>query len=75
MSERPDPRRNAYREDMAASSLSERVRAPRYVDGVSQQVIAARVPVRSAPKFRAPLMTEALHGETVTVYDSRDGWV
>ncbi len=75
MSERPDPRRNAYREDMAASSLSERVRAPRYVDGVSQQVIAARVPVRSAPKFRAPLMTEALHGETITVYDSRDGWV
>jgi len=73
-SERPDPRRNAYREDMAASALSGRVRAPRYVDGVTQQVIAARAPVRSAPKFRAPLMTEALHGETVKVYDSRDGW-
>lgn len=74
-SERPDPRRNAYREDMAASALKERVKAPRYVDGVTQQVIAPRAPVRSAPKFRAPLMTEALHGEAVTVYDSQDGWV
>lgn len=74
-SERPDPRRNAYREDMAASALSGQVHAPRYVDGVTQQVIAARAPVRSAPKFRAPLMTEALHGETVTVYDSQEGWV
>ncbi len=73
--DRPDPRRNAYREDMAASALSDRVSAPRYVDGVTQQVIATRAPVRSAPKFRAPLMTEALHGEAVTVYDSRDGWV
>jgi len=72
--ERPDPRRNAYREDMAASALSDTVSAPRYVDGVSQQVIATRAPLRSAPKFRAPLMTEALHGEAVTVYDSQDGW-
>lgn len=72
--ERPDPRRNAYREDMAASGLSERVRAPRYVDGVTRQVIANRVAVRGRPKFRAPLLTEALHGESVTVYDSRDGW-
>jgi len=71
----PDPRRNAYRKDMAASSLSGRVQAPRYVDGVTQQVIAARAPVRSAPKFRASLMTEALHGEYVTVYDSQNGWI
>ncbi len=73
--ERPDPRRNAYREDMAASALRERVRAPRYVDGVTRQVIASRAPVRSSPKFGAPLMTEALHGEPVTVYDQREGWV
>lgn len=71
---RPDPRRNAYREDMAATALSERVRAPRYVDGVTRQVLANRVGVRSSPKFRASLLTEALHGEAVTVYDSRDGW-
>jgi len=72
--QRLDPRRNAYREDMAASALSKKVQAPRYVDGVTQQVIAARAPLRSAPKFHAPLMTEALQGEAVTVYDSKDGW-
>jgi cell wall-associated NlpC family hydrolase len=59
---------------MAASALSGRVQAPRYVDGVTQQVIASHAPLRSAPKFRAPLMTEALHGEPVTVFDSQDGW-
>jgi cell wall-associated NlpC family hydrolase len=74
-SDRLDPRRHAYREDMAASGLSDKVQAPRYVDGVTQQVIAARAPLRSAPKFHAPLMTEALHGEAVTVYDSKDGWI
>lgn len=74
-SERLDPRRNAYREDLAASALSDKVQAPRYADGVTQQVIAVRAPVRSAPKFHAPLMTEALHGEAVTVYESKDGWV
>ncbi len=72
--EQPDPRRNAYREDMAASSLSERVRAPRYVDGVTRQVIANRAPMRGRPTFRASLSTEALHGEAVTVYDSQEGW-
>lgn len=71
---RLDPRRYAYRQDLAASALSDKVQAPRYVDGVTQQVIAMRAPVRSAPKVHAPLMTEALHGEAVTVYDSKEGW-
>ena len=53
--EQPDPRRNAYREDMAASSLSERVRAPRYVDGVTRQVIANARTGAQRPKFRAAL--------------------
>jgi len=74
-SQRLDPRRNAYREDIAASVLSDKVQAPRYVDGVTQQVIATRAALRSAAKFHAPLMTEALHGEAVTAYESRDGWV
>jgi len=69
-----DPRRNAFRQDMAASALRETVQAPRYVDGVMQQVIAARAPLRSAPKFQATLMSEALHGEAVTVYDAQNGW-
>jgi cell wall-associated NlpC family hydrolase len=69
-----DPRIFAYREDLAAASLRERVRAPRYSEGEMRQVAASSAPIRVAPKFDAPLGTEALSGELVTVYDIRDGW-
>lgn len=69
-----DPRRHAYREDLAAASLSGQVRAPRYAEGTTRQVVAAQAPVRIAPSFRAPLATEALHGERVIVYDVHAGW-
>ncbi len=69
-----DPRIFAFREDLAAASLRERVRAPRYSEGEVRQVSASSAPIRVAPKFDAPLATEALSGELVTVYDIRDGW-
>ncbi len=69
-----DPRIFAYREDLAAASLKERVRAPRYSEGEMRQVAASSAPIRVAPKFDAPLATEALSGELVAVYDIRDGW-
>ena len=69
-----DPRIFAYREDLAAASLRDRVRAPRYSEGEMRQVAASSAPIRVAPKFDAPLGTEALSGELVTVYDIRDGW-
>jgi cell wall-associated NlpC family hydrolase len=69
-----DPRLNAYREDLAAASLKDRVRAARYSEGEVRQVAASVAPIRVAPKFDAPLATEALSGELVTVYDVRDGW-
>lgn len=69
-----DRRIHAYREDLAAASLKDRVRAPRYSEGEVRQVAASSAPIRIAPKFDAPLVTEALSGELVTVYDVRDGW-
>jgi len=69
-----DPRIFAYREDLAAASLKERVRAPRYSEGEIRQVAASSALIRVAPKFDAPFATEALSGELVTVYDIRDGW-
>lgn len=72
--ERLDPRRNAYREDLAAASLSDRIKAPRYAEGSTRQVAAPHAPVRIAPSFRALLATEALYGEQVSVYDVHKGW-
>lgn len=69
-----DPRRHVYREDMAAVSLRDKVKAPRYVQGELRQVVAASAPVRVVPRFDAPLTTEALVGELVTIYAVEHGW-
>jgi cell wall-associated NlpC family hydrolase len=69
-----DPRRHVYRADLAAEHLRGTVQAQRYVTGEPHQVAAASLPLRREPRFDAPLDTEALHGETVTVYDEQEGW-
>jgi cell wall-associated NlpC family hydrolase len=70
----PDPRRHAYREDLAAESLRDHVKAPRYVNGEHRQLHVPVSPVRRQPRFDATLDTEALFGETLTVLDDNEGW-
>jgi len=70
----PDPRRNAYRDDLAAEPLRGRVAARRFVKGEPRQVAAPSLPLRREPRFDATLDTEALRGEIVTVYDESEGW-
>jgi cell wall-associated NlpC family hydrolase len=69
-----DPRLYAFREDLAAANLKDRVRAPRYAEGEVRQVAAPSAPIRIAPRFDAALTTEALSGELVTAYEFREGW-
>lgn len=69
-----DPRRHAYRPDLAAESLEGKVASSRFVAGKKRQVVRAAVPMRRMPEPAAPLDTEALFGETVTVYDEAGGW-
>jgi hypothetical protein len=70
-----DPRITPARPDLAARHLEGRVAATRFVDGGEQEVIEAQAPVRRTPTPDAPLDTEALKGERVTVYESTDdGW-
>ena len=38
------------------------------------RIVAASAPLRRSPQGDAPLETEALFGETVTVYDESEGW-
>jgi cell wall-associated NlpC family hydrolase len=73
----PDPRRHAYREDLAAEPLRGRVASRRFVTGEPRQVVAPSLPLRREPRFHATLDTEALRGEIVTVYDESEGfaWV
>jgi len=69
-----DPRLNPFREDLAAVSLQDRVRAPRYAEAEVRQVAAPAAPIRVAPRFDAPLATEALSGELLSAYEFREGW-
>ena len=70
----PDPRRHAYRVGLAAESLRGQVEAPRYVAGVPRQIEAPALPLRREPRFDATLDTEALFGETLTLFDESEGW-
>jgi cell wall-associated NlpC family hydrolase len=69
-----DPRLTPARADIAADFLAGKVAARAFVAGRKRAVTAAAAPLRRAPAPEAPLDTEALHGEAVTVFDTQDGW-
>lgn len=70
-----DPRITPARVDLAAKHLEGKVSAARFVEGEAREVIDAQAPLREAPRPDAAMMTEALMGERVTVYDVNDeGW-
>jgi hypothetical protein len=70
-----DPRLTPARPDLAASHLRGKVEAARYAEGTLQEVITGHAPVRKVPSHDAALLTEALRGERVMVYEADDeGW-
>jgi cell wall-associated NlpC family hydrolase len=71
----PDPRTNAYRPDLAAAHLEGTVQAERFIEGVPCQLRTGFATVKAQPDFEARQTTQALFGETVTVYEEHDGWV
>jgi cell wall-associated NlpC family hydrolase len=70
-----DPRITPARRDLAAKHLAGVVDASRFVEGKAYEIGTALAPVRNAPAPTAPLLTEALKGERITIYDiGEDGW-
>lgn len=70
-----DPRLHAYRPDLADARLAGRVEARRFVAGRPATILAPAAALRRRPAPDAPLDSEALHGETVTVFDTTaEGW-
>src|SRR6202043_1535806 len=65
-----DPRVTPARADLAAKALEGKVAAARYVEGRVYDVIEPQAPLWREPRPDAPLLTEALKGERVTIYDS-----
>src|SRR5580698_7337558 len=70
-----DPRLTPARPDLAAKYLEGKVEASRFVAGETFEITEAIAPVRMAPSSDAELMTQALKGERVTIYDRNgEGW-
>lgn len=63
------------RPDLAAAHLKGQVEAARFVEGTPMRVRVPVAPLRREPRSDAPLDTEALFGEAVTVYENdAEGW-
>jgi cell wall-associated NlpC family hydrolase len=70
-----DPRLTPARADLAAKELEGKVAARRYVEGRVYEVIEPQAPLCHEPAPDAPLATQALKGERVTIYDNNgEGW-
>lgn len=70
-----DPRLTPARPDLAARHLEGKVQAARFVEGTPYEVNDPVAPVRRAPQSDAPLDTEALMGERLSVYEiTEEGW-
>jgi len=69
-----DKRLHPFREDLAAEYLRGKIEADRFTPGKRRQICSGHVPLRRLPDPTAPLDTELLFGETVQLYDERDGW-
>lgn len=70
-----DRRLTPARPDLAAKYLEGKVTASRFVDGETFEIADAIAPLRREPVSDAPLETQALKGEQVTIFDRDDeGW-
>ena len=70
-----DPRIHPFRPEIAAKHLQGQVAAKRFVEGEYRQIIEPIADLRRAPAHEAPLDTQALLGERMTIYETTDeGW-
>jgi hypothetical protein len=64
-----DPRLTPARPDLAAKYLEGKIEAARFVEGREFEIVDALAPLREAASSEATLLTQALKGERVTIYD------
>lgn len=71
--ERPDPRINAWRDDLADTALEGVVDASRFARPVRYRLSAPQAPIRKAPEADAVAVSELLSGEAFDVLDVSGG--
>ena len=74
MTEKLDRRLHAYRPDLADEKLQGRVKAERFVPGQPARVAIPVAALRPLPDTANGIDTELLLGETLRVFERKDGW-
>jgi cell wall-associated NlpC family hydrolase len=69
-----DKRLTPARPDLASVDFQGKIIASRYVQGIPHRIVAPFSNVHRAPDFKAPRETQALMGESVKVFEEKDGW-
>ena len=69
-----DPRLTPARPDLADIRLRGEVEAGRFVTGEERDIISATAPLRGRPAIASGMVSEALLGERVQVFEEADGW-
>lgn len=69
-----DRRLTPARPDLAAASLRGVIEAARFVEGERREIAVGIADLKNAPAPDAPLDTQALRGEIVTVYEDHEGY-
>lgn len=69
-----DRRITPVRADLADERLRGQVEAARFTTGTVKRLIASFAPLHRHPSREAPVDTQAIFGEAVTVYDEHEGW-
>jgi cell wall-associated NlpC family hydrolase len=69
-----DRRITPFRADLADERLRGQVEAGRFTTGTVRRVVASFAPLHRQPSREAPVDTQAIFGEAVTVYDEHEGW-
>jgi cell wall-associated NlpC family hydrolase len=64
-----DPRLTPARPDLAAQHLRGKIKAARFVAGEEFEIVDALAPLRERPSADTMLLTQALKGERVVIYD------
>lgn len=69
-----DPRLHAYREDLADIALRGKVDALRFVKPELRQISVSIAGLHSQPRIDSGMVSEALLGEPVNVFQVKEGW-
>ena len=70
-----DSRLNAWRPEIADITLKGKVDAQNYVEGFQARITVAFTDMRPQPGRKSAIDTQLLYGETVRVFEVRDGWL